>query len=239
LISFARARLAGARTSFAAPPMHLRLRKNLNCCVCDGRVIFLDIDADRYFALPPNAEEAFLRLAQGEKQEIGKLDGLLARGLLVEDEGRDGLQLGPNIPAATADFLDELSPQARTADVARALAAEMGAAWRVKRRPFANVIAWAAGSPTAAPRSGDPDMRLRRLASASAAASYFLRATDRCLVRALALHSICKHFGIGSRLVFGVRINPFAAHCWVQHGDAILIGDFEQVRLFTPIKVVG
>jgi hypothetical protein len=40
-------------------------------------------------------------------------------------------------------------------------------------------------------------------------------------------------------LVFGVRMNPFRAHCWVQLGGQVLIGDFEQVRLFTPIAAFG
>jgi hypothetical protein len=35
-----------------------------------------------------------------------------------------------------------------------------------------------------------------------------------------------------------VRTNPFAAHAWVQIDEEVLVGDFEQVRLFTPILAV-
>jgi len=45
--------------------------------------------------------------------------------------------------------------------------------------------------------------------------------------------------GIYPRLVFGVRANPFRAHAWVQLEDKVLIGDYEQVRLFTPIAALG
>jgi hypothetical protein len=35
-----------------------------------------------------------------------------------------------------------------------------------------------------------------------------------------------------------VIAHPFAAHCWVQLGDAVLIGGYEQARLYTPILVI-
>jgi hypothetical protein len=30
-------------------------------------------------------------------------------------------------------------------------------------------------------------------------------------------------------------MEPFAAHCWVQWGDAVIVGDLEHSRMFTPI----
>lgn len=71
------------------------------------------------------------------------------------------------------------------------------------------------------------------------AVSLVLRAADRCLVRALAVHSICRRHAIPAKLVLGVRMNPFGAHSWVQYNRAVLVGDVEQVRLYTPILVVG
>ena len=63
---------------------------------------------------------------------------------------------------------------------------------------------------------------------------------SRCLVRALAVHRACRKGRVaGSRLVFGVTAHPFAAHCWVQLGNAVLVGGYEQARLFTPILVLG
>jgi hypothetical protein len=36
----------------------------------------------------------------------------------------------------------------------------------------------------------------------------------------------------------GVKVNPWAAHSWVQSGEYVLDGTPEQVRFFTPILVV-
>jgi hypothetical protein len=49
---------------------------------------------------------------------------------------------------------------------------------------------------------------------------------------------LCHAHRLYPSLVLGVRINPFAAHAWVQIGDRVLVGDYDQVRLFTPILVV-
>ena len=40
----------------------------------------------------------------------------------------------------------------------------------------------------------------------------------RCLTRALVLSSLLARRGIAGRLVIGVRLEPFAAHAWVEHG---------------------
>lgn len=77
-----------------------------------------------------------------------------------------------------------------------------------------------------------------RLAGAFAFSALLLGATDRCLVRGIAATRACRRRGLAAALVFGVRVDPFAAHCWVQLGEEILVGDFDQVRLFTPILTV-
>jgi hypothetical protein len=85
----------------------------------------------------------------------------------------------------------------------------------------------------------DADVRLHRIAAAFAAAGLVIPAADRCLVRAIALHSLCRRMGIRPRLVFGVRLDPFRAHCWVELDGLVLTQDFEQARLFTAILASG
>lgn len=57
------------------------------------------------------------------------------------------------------------------------------------------------------------DERLRDIVAASMAVSLIFRSKDRCLVRALAVYRACRRSGIHPKLVFGVRMNPFTAHC--------------------------
>lgn len=227
---------AGARDH----AMPLQLRDDVHWCDCAGRAVFLDVEADRYFCLPAAANDAFLRLAKG-KPEPGdpeRLRMLVARGILVED-GASAIRRPPVIEAADRDLADEPSASPDLSSIFRALVSELRAARLLRTRPFSRVL-------EAIERNGsrnrrpprDTDRALQAIASASKAISYVLRVHERCLVRALAVHLNCTKRGIRPKLVFGVIAHPFAAHCWVQLGKAVLVGGFEQARLYTPILVL-
>jgi hypothetical protein len=53
-----------------------------------------------------------------------------------------------------------------------------------------------------------------------------------CLLNFLALH------GLFPRLVFGVIVEPFHAHCWLQKGNVVLNDTVERVSAYTPIMCV-
>ncbi len=44
--------------------------------------------------------------------------------------------------------------------------------------------------------------------------------------------------GIHPDWVFGVKTEPFDAHCWVQHGEIVLNDAPDRVRQYSPILVV-
>lgn len=222
--------------------MTFRLRDNLYWCNCGGQVVFLDVEADRYFALSDIAGQAFLSVAEDGTQADNEtlLGSLISRGLLVDDPDRRGVRPPQAIRAATGDLLLEQHPGAALPDIVRAFASEFRAALLLWRKPLHQVLHALAPKPTGMPRRvRNLDRLVQRIASASIAVSFVLRATDRCLVRALAVQSCCQRLGIESKLVFGVRMRPFGAHCWVQLQQHVLVGDFEQVRLYTPILVLG
>lgn len=63
------------------------------------------------------------------------------------------------------------------------------------------------------------------------------------------IHPICRldapalalHFwrqGGDARLVFGVRVNPFAAHCWTQIGETALNEPSDKLLQYSPIMIV-
>ena len=111
--------------------------------------------------------------------------------------------------------------------------------WSLRRRPLHDVIA----SVRAVGRTGglppcDQDRSVQRLVRAASAAAFLLRSHDRCLVRGLAFHAACRKKGLDSKLVVGVIAHPFTAHCWVQAGSIVLLGGYEQARLYTPILVL-
>jgi hypothetical protein len=220
--------------------MALQLRENLHWCDCGGRAVFLDARADRYFCLTQTANDAFLRLAAGGMGpgDAERLHTLVARGMLIE-AGAAVPVPPPRIDPPTHDFVENPAPRASLLSIARALASELRAAWLLRTKPFHAVIATAQkGRGRGNGSTVEPDRLVEKIVSASTALSVVARRHDRCLVRALAVHSMCRRSRIGTRLVFGVIAHPFTAHCWVQLGSAVLVGEYEQARLYTPILVV-
>lgn len=56
-----------------------------------------------------------------------------------------------------------------------------------------------------------------------------------CLQRSALLVAWLQKRGLRADWVFGVRLWPFSAHCWVQCDNVCLNDDFERLRAFTPI----
>lgn len=220
--------------------MPLRLREDVFWCLCHGRAIFLDLRHDRYLCLPPAAEPAFRRLASGgELQDEEALRGLIGSGLLLRSDSP-----GDFAPAlvrpATDDFLQDGARRSGLAAIAGAVAFEALAAWRLRQRSLLEIVDWEEGNGVRASRKRrSSKARLEAIVSFFARPGMLVPAAGRCLVRALAAHAACCSAGFRPRLVFGVGLDPFRAHAWVQLEDKVLVGDYEQVRLFTPIAAFG
>lgn len=218
--------------------MPWRLRDNLYWCVSGGRAIFLDIEADRYFCLSPAADATFRAFAAGDRP--GKPDSLqllLERQLLIE--APEPADVRPcTFVSAVGDFFPHPASRPTLPAMCRVFTAELKIKRLLRTKPLLDVIKHVAlGSP--AHQGSTESHDLDNVVRAIAAASLLFGATDRCLVRALAAQRICRSLGLTTRLVFGVRTNPFGAHAWVQSGELVIVGDFEQVRLYTPIAAFG
>ena len=222
-------------------PFSYRLRPGLHWTLCGGRPVFLDFAGDRYFCLGPMLEEAFLRFLSGDltADDLG-LQPIVARGLFVREEADAATDPVVPVAPATGDYLDEPRRPTRPLDLLAAMWWQMRWAFRLRTKSLEAIAAGIeSGSCRAGRTPADAHRRIARLAASFAASALVLRAADRCLVRALAFQDLCVRSGIYPRLVFGVRANLFRAHAWVQLEDKVLIGDYEQVRLFTPIAALG
>ncbi len=78
------------------------------------------------------------------------------------------------------------------------------------------------------------DRQLIDLASRFLAARKLVPIKRNCLLDSL---SLVRWLG-GGRILFGVKLHPFAAHCWVQSGALILNDLTENVAAFTVVRVV-
>jgi hypothetical protein len=91
-----------------------------------------------------------------------------------------------------------------------------------------------------APRAAPLDVeRARRVVEAFVHYRVFLFSSkNECLYDSLALIEYLARNEIYADWVFGVQTRPFAAHCWVQHGDIVCNDTVEHVSGYTPIMVV-
>lgn len=221
--------------------MPLRLRAGLSWCLCGGRSVFLDLARDRYFCLPQDSDAAFQAWAAGDALSAPALDRLVVRGVLTSGEGASR---GPaTCPPALRDLAEESSERAGALGTLAAAAGQLHARFALRRMPVAILLARIAAARRArvGHRVHDPissEACARAVAGAFRAAAMVLRAEDRCFPRAIAARWMCDRRKLDAALVLGVRLDPFAAHSWIQAGDAVIVGDLEQVRLYTPILVV-
>jgi hypothetical protein len=76
--------------------------------------------------------------------------------------------------------------------------------------------------------------------TADHARAFALRRADvpiqrSCVPDSLALMRLLWRKGLDADLYFGVRLDPFAAHCWVQAEDYLLSDPLANVLSFSPV----
>ncbi|HVJ02999.1 MAG TPA: lasso peptide biosynthesis B2 protein [Sphingomonas sp.] len=195
-----------------------------------GRILFLDLARDRYFAVPPAQAETFSHWAASPDGPPlpPVVEQLHRAGLLARTEG-------PSVIASP-----RIAP-VRSAGELRTGHSRPGAAlavwwslWRVRdmlrRKGLLATLDWLRPSP-----EQDPPERLRAQAHAFLRVRRPLPDRRSCLADSLALVHFLRHRGGRASIVFGVTATPFNAHCWVQSGDEVLNDALDHVAPFAPI----
>jgi hypothetical protein len=119
--------------------MELRLRNGLHHAMADGRTIFLDVDSDRYFCLPPDLDEAFRTFAgnAGKKDADGaQLSCLVQRGILVEGHAQETAPVRP----ACRSAMEESSLGPGWVSTGAIAAAFLRERLRLRARPLASIL---------------------------------------------------------------------------------------------------
>jgi Transglutaminase-like superfamily len=188
----------------------------------DGRPVFMDILSDSYFRLDGAAEAKFMASLSGRKRDSGPA--------LEQAEAAA-------CPRAERSALDEPSSAPRLADLVQVWRLVRAARSAIGRQPIADVLGpltqWDGGP--SGPGGGTPILELARR---FAAARRLIAAGGNCLSNSLALLEWLGRHNEGAALIFGVKLDPFAAHCWVQSGVLLLNDLVERTERFTPVRVV-
>lgn len=217
--------------------MHWQLAPGTGYCEVGGDLVFLDLSRDRYFALRGEDRAAFDRLRYGGANDSDAMTRLVATGLIVRCAGE------PNL-APTRLAIPEVDLSAMI-DVRSSIAMGMRSAfalrWARKAMRPERIAATVTRLASAKRHIGVPgaEAAVRAVAASYAASRWLAGTAPRCLVDALALDRILLARCLPVSLVFGVHLNPFRAHCWLQTPEAIISGTAAEARNFTPILVVA
>lgn len=218
--------------------------------------MFLDLRQDRYVSVPRTLmNELAPRICGWQlpstaaencrplREESAQLEhDLLAAGILRPYAG-ESRPRHPKPTVATTDYVSiEDSAQESGIHCSRLcpLAALISADFTLRRTPLWRITARLATdfAPLAQPYRPD----LTRTACALTARFRSIRPwyprDYLCLFDSLALTQFLLSHAIRALWVFGVREDPFAAHCWVQYGNVILNEYLDRTLLYTPIMAV-
>lgn len=212
------------------------LAPGVGFCLAGDDLIFLDVRRDRYLQLGGERRAAFERLCAREPNDSAAMTSLLDTGLFSRSD-KDTAIAPLEVMVPTDDLT--ANPVSRT-HLASIAAAARSLFWARKvllsRRLAAALDTFAAAKRVAA---GEPDdMGLAALASAYGEARRWVPVPPRCLVDALALYRLSLRRGFAPALIFGVRSNPFAAHCWLQSRSAVLTGTAEEAHNYRPVLAI-
>lgn len=207
----------------------------LSSCEIGDLTIFLDVRRDRYLAIPSVIAKE-VRERHYSKVPTKILDQIQAWGW-TEAADSGIFEQKTAIPQAT----EELSAITRDGPISYGLIRSaffsvfvtkwaqkvLRLEWLLNRISMAN-----ASAPVAQGAS------MAQIVRAFEATDRVIFGAKACLTRSLALHRLLAANGHRSALVFGVRLNPFRAHCWLQQNNVVINDTIEQIGMFRPLRAV-
>jgi hypothetical protein len=241
----------------------MNLNSNVYVAKIDRRSVVLDLNSDRYIGLNADLTEVLDGLTSSadedrqippeKKKAVAKL---LDQGLLTNQhqfKNRCNLQKANAFQAAIAKptasiwarLSDERTPNDRISISAMmsALVSLTQVATSLRFQPFKSTIDLLAKTEIRAPlcrssSSAAPIVRAQALVDAFDEVRPYFPLKPICRLDAISLCLYLRRNGQAARLVLGVQLDPFRAHCWVQIGEDAVIEPWARVRQYTPILVV-
>lgn len=227
------------------------LSRHVFFCLADDHYVFLDLRSDEYLCLGRTQTDEFRELLNRDLPNSRRrfderstvVQSLLEKGLFVDNEALGKRPAAQHIEAAAASLMAGLDNPRRGIDPAHAckfFAAAAAASWhlcrqsiehtvrQVERRKLVNRNSFAAA---------DHATIVDLFAIFQALRPYYPR-PYLCLFDSLALIHFLARFGVFPQWVYGVKLEPWGAHCWVQAGDRIVNDIVDNVNGYTPIMSI-
>ena len=240
--------------SAADTPMY-ELAPYVFACETGRNFMFLDLQRDRYLAVPRARLAGLHTQIRGwdlghdisDRQDPrtaqpGLADELVAAGILRPCDPEIAVSQPP-LSAPEQDskvytnFLLNPSP---APDHARVLASLLWADYALRNRTLFEIVTGITSLRTSKCRTAPRPP----LALAERTVERFLLSRPwyprnyLCLFDSLALLRYLALNRIAANLIFGVREDPFAAHCWLQYGTVVINDHLDRARVYSPIMSV-
>ena len=202
--------------------------------------VVLDIAADRYLRLG-KAETGVLRALIGGECSgpmPAALDRLRDLGMIVSGSG----PVAPVVAAPIYSSVVETSPSSSLSrphcepGLMEILTARMMAArWMDFAGLSRTMSHWRGLRTRARPFDRGTPSALAEIVQGFQRGMRYYPAKRRCVQDSLALMTCLWRRRLDAELYFGVRLDPFAAHCWVQSDDLLLTDPAASVAEFSPV----
>jgi Transglutaminase-like superfamily len=232
------------------------LAEHVFVCLNGEHLVLLDLKEDRYWALEASRTAGLAALVGGwpvkpadptqsaepaPAETAAAIQVLRDRGVLTDPPGKEATPVTATVPVKELLSESQVSAGRRLGRGWVFFASSAIAKITLRTRSFERVIRRVARRKARAGSKAEPlDMeRAAALVKGFARYRVFLFSSkNECLYDSLALLDYLARYGIYADWVFGVQTRPFAAHCWVQHGDIVFNDTVEHVSGYTPIMVV-
>jgi hypothetical protein len=234
----------------------LLLARHVYVCHANEHLVFLDLRKDEYLclgreqslALRPLLTEhgAFecsaARSMQSWPSVNCALQSLAERGLVVDDSApdRDLVYVSSEPPSTGMSGRRHAPPViVKFEDIRKFFAAAFLTSMRLRWSSLESTVRCVeirkrAAKPSTVARG---TIAGERTAAFHALRQYYPR-DYLCLFDSLSLIEFLAQYRVFPQWVFGVTMEPFRAHCWVQEGSTILNDTIENVKNYTPIMCI-
>lgn len=222
--------------------MTTSLRAGLSFCTLGGHIVFLDLPADRYFALSQALEITFKKAVAGISLSETERSSLVKAQLIAP--GSAPLSLRPSEAIRPNSSVFEASrPDFHWPDVGslafRIFRARLNLRFKGLPATVAHLMRHKPHSEgNEAQASSSIPGALFQAAAAQHACARLFGSHDLCLPYAIAVARHLHARGVPADLVIAVGMPPFRAHAWVQWRDVLINERLEIAAHYTPIAVL-
>ena len=235
------------------PPQYF-LARHAHLCVTKHHCVILDVELDQYFCVEMAAFKALATFLDGcitahhnsEQCELTDVAALVAqlseRGILTSERSF-GKPIQPVTVALPRRPLPPPDRSGRLLHRLSLLPAFLFAAGisdhRLRRERLADILRRVEARRMRHRRENQFEYEVTAdLVAAFEAFRPLYHRPYLCLFDSLALLEFLSYYGIYPAWIFGVKTEPFIAHCWLQEGDTVLNDSVAEVAGYTPVMAV-